>query len=77
MYSFRSVRVTPGAGLRITTPLGPVRMDVAYNAYSLEPGTLLLQTDSTLVELPVTYQRSPPTSFWRRLVLQFAIGQAF
>jgi outer membrane protein assembly complex protein YaeT len=77
VYSFRSVRVTPGAGLRITTPLGPVRMDVAYNAYSLEPGTLLLQTDSTLVELPVTYQRSPPASFWRRLVLQFAIGQAF
>lgn len=79
LYSFRSMRVTPGAGLRFTTPLGPVRMDVAYNAYALEPGTLLLQNDSTrtLVELPVTYQQRPPTSFWQRLVLQFAIGQAF
>lgn len=79
VYSFHNVRVTPGVGLRVTTPLGPVRVDVAYNGYALEPGTLLLQNDSThtLEELPGTYQRGRPASFWRRLVLQFAIGQAF
>jgi len=79
VYSFHKVRVTPGLGLRITTPLGPVRVDVAYNGYALEPGTLLLQNDSThtLQELPITYQRSLPGSFWQRLVFQFAIGQAF
>jgi outer membrane protein assembly factor BamA len=73
------VRVTPGVGLRVTTPLGPVRVDVAYNGYDLEPGTLLLQNDSTrtLVELPETYQRGRADSFWRRLLIQFAIGQAF
>lgn len=79
LFSFRAVRVTPGAGVRITTPLGPVRVDVAYNGYALEPGTLLLQNDSThqLEELPGTYQRSRAPSFWRRLLIQFAIGQAF
>jgi outer membrane protein assembly complex protein YaeT len=79
LYSFRQVRVTPGAGFRITTPLGPVRVDAAYNGYDQELGTLLLLNDSTktLSEIPGGYQRSRPTSFWRRLVLQFAIGQAF
>ncbi len=79
LYSFHNVRVTPGVGLRVTTPLGPVRVDVAYNGYALESGTLLLQNDSThtLEELPDTYQRGRPASFWQRLLIQFAIGQAF
>jgi outer membrane protein insertion porin family len=77
VYSFRNVRVTPGVGLRVTTPLGPVRMDVAYNGYDLEPGTLLFQTESSLTTFRRSYQRHRPASFWQRLVLQFAIGQAF
>jgi outer membrane protein assembly complex protein YaeT len=77
VYSFRNVRVTPGVGLRVTTPLGPVRVDVAYNGYDLEPGTLLFQTKTSLTTFRPSYQRHRPGSFWRRLVLQFAIGQAF
>jgi len=77
LYSFTHVRVTPGVGLRITTPLGPVRMDVAYNGYDLEPGTLLFQNDTTISTFRSTYSRHRPNSFWKRLVLQFAIGQAF
>jgi outer membrane protein insertion porin family len=81
----RGLRVTPGLGLRFTTPLGPVRIDAAYNGYAAEPGplyfqnnadnslTLRLNPDSTVV----TYQPVRPSSFWRRLVLQFALGQAF
>jgi outer membrane protein insertion porin family len=81
----RGLRVTPGAGLRFTTPLGPVRIDAAYNGYAAEPGPLyfqnnadnslrlLLNPDST----PVTYRPVRPSSFWRRLVVQFAVGQAF
>lgn len=77
LYSLKNVRVTPGVGVRVTTPLGPVRMDVAYNGYDQEPGPLRLQTDSTLVDFRPSYQRHRPSSFWKRLVLQFAIGQAF
>jgi len=81
----RGLRVTPGLGLRFTTPLGPVRIDAAYNGYAAEPGplyfqnnadnslTLRLNPDSTVV----TYQPVRPSSFWRRLVVQFALGQAF
>ncbi|MGH7536335.1 MAG: BamA/OMP85 family outer membrane protein, partial [Gemmatimonadales bacterium] len=32
------LRVTPGIGLRLTTPLGPARLDVAYNPYKLQEG---------------------------------------
>lgn len=39
----RGFRVTPGAGLRINTPLGPVRLDVAYNAHGPEQGPLFLR----------------------------------
>jgi outer membrane protein assembly factor BamA len=77
LFSFDHVRVTPGVGLRITTPLGPVRMDVAYNDYDLESGTLLYQTTSSITVFRPTYQRHRSNSFWKRLVLQFAIGQAF
>ena len=34
------VRVTPGIGLRVATPLGPARVDVAYNGYDRPPGAL-------------------------------------
>jgi outer membrane protein insertion porin family len=77
LYSFSSMRVTPGVGVRITTPLGPVRVDVAYNGYDPESGPLLLQNDSVLVEYRPSYQRHRPTAILRRLQLQFAIGQAF
>ncbi|MCH7476456.1 MAG: BamA/TamA family outer membrane protein, partial [Gemmatimonadetes bacterium] len=39
----REFRVTPGAGLRISTPLGPVRLDVAYNPHGPEQGPLFLR----------------------------------
>ncbi|MGH7537416.1 MAG: BamA/TamA family outer membrane protein, partial [Gemmatimonadales bacterium] len=77
LYSLRSMRVTPGVGLRLTTPLGPVRVDVAYNGYDLEPGTLLFQNADQLTEFRPSYQRSRPSALLRRLLMQFAIGQAF
>ncbi|MGH8571816.1 MAG: BamA/OMP85 family outer membrane protein, partial [Gammaproteobacteria bacterium] len=34
------IRVTPGIGIRLNTPLGPARLDVAYNPYRLQAGPL-------------------------------------
>ena len=35
---FRAIRVTPGAGLRVASPVGPIRVDVGYNPYARAPG---------------------------------------
>lgn len=71
------MRVTPGAGVRFTTPLGPVRIDAAYNGYQPQQGPLLFQTDS-IVRIRDSY---PPVGskkgFWSHIVWQFAVGQAF
>jgi outer membrane protein assembly factor BamA len=74
LLSFERMRVTPGAGLRFATPLGPVRFDVAFNPYDFEEGPLYFRdpmtNDLTLVQ--DAYRRKAP-----RLVYQFAVGQAF
>lgn len=78
LVAIQGVRVTPGAGVRFTTPLGPVRVDVAYNGYPPEPGPLLLQSADSIVQIrPDFAPPGPGTSFWSRLVLQLAVGQAF
>jgi outer membrane protein insertion porin family len=81
IVSLRGIRVTPGAGVRFSTPLGPVRIDAAYNGYPTERGPLLFQeseTASDVIEIRPSY---PPVrahkTFWQKLVLQFAVGQAF
>jgi outer membrane protein insertion porin family/translocation and assembly module TamA len=43
------VRVTPGIGLRVNSPVGPFRVDVAYNRYPLSQGAVYyLGSDNTL-----------------------------
>src|SRR5690606_33488385 len=39
------IRVTPGMGLRIASPLGPVRFDIGYNPYQLERGAVYTSTE--------------------------------
>jgi len=79
------LRVTPGLGLRFITPLGPVRLDAAYNGYPQEPCPLYLldTTNKSLTAVldpagkQVLYRPQLPGGFWRRVVVQFAVGQAF
>jgi outer membrane translocation and assembly module TamA len=66
--------VTPGLGLRISTPLGPARLDVAYNGYGYPPGALYVQQDDgSLVELASDYVKPRD----KGLTFHLAIGQAF
>jgi outer membrane protein assembly complex protein YaeT len=70
------IRVTPGVGLRLTTPLGPARLDVAYNPYKLQAGTLF-QFDTTGALTPVAGQDSYVLARKGKFTLHVAVGQAF
>jgi outer membrane protein insertion porin family len=70
------IRVTPGVGLRIATPLGPARLDVAYNPYKLQPGALF-QFDSAGNLTPVPGQSSYILPRQGKFTFHIAVGQAF
>ena len=76
--SGRVIRVTPGVGLRIATPLGPARLDVAYNPNRLQPGTLF-QADAlgnlTPASVPGAGSYVLPRD--RKYAIHIAVGQAF
>lgn len=68
------IRVTPGFGLRVGTPLGPARLDIAWNPYDRTPGALYHQTlDGQLINTGPGFTQDRPNSY----TLHFAIGQAF
>ncbi len=68
-------RVTPGVGLRFLTPLGPLRGDLAYNPYRLQPGQLYIESDTTLT--PVTGFESYQPQKIGGFELQISVGRAF
>jgi outer membrane protein insertion porin family len=71
-----ALRITPGGGLRFVTPLGPVRVDAAYNSYNLPPGRLYkVAASGDLIRIQEDYQKSKRTG--RGWVFQFSVGQAF
>lgn len=43
-FDWRNVRVTPGFGVRLDTPLGPFRLDIGYNPYEPVLGRALYFT---------------------------------
>jgi hypothetical protein len=50
-YAVTGLRATPGLGVRLVTPLGPFRVDVAYNPHPYEagPAFFLQRADGTLL----------------------------
>jgi outer membrane protein assembly factor BamA len=73
------IRFTPGFGLRIGTPLGPARLDVAYNGYLLPPGPLF-QADTTgqLEQIRDEFQVDRRARILGApLTFQFSVGQPF
>jgi outer membrane protein insertion porin family len=69
-------RFAAGTGLSYLTPVGAIRMSLAYK---LNPSDLDLRDagevlDATVAGLPLS---SVPTSWWRRLHLHLSIGLAF
>ncbi|HEU4647965.1 MAG TPA: BamA/TamA family outer membrane protein [Gemmatimonadales bacterium] len=74
------VRVTPGVGLRIATPLGPARLDVAYNGYKPVPGQLysVSSVDSTLTLVADSFAIDRRSRFFGvPVTFQFSVGQPF
>jgi outer membrane protein insertion porin family/translocation and assembly module TamA len=68
------IRVTPGAGIRLTTPLGPARLDVAYNPYKLQAGPLYqVDTLGNLTLVRDAYVKARASKF----TFHVAVGQAF
>ncbi len=72
------VRFTPGIGFRYITPLGPARVDFAYNAYDFDPGRLLVrQPNGDLIEEPGTFQKERLGGFLGPWTIHISVGHAF
>ncbi len=69
--------LTPGAGMLISTPLGPMRLDLAYNGYDRQAGPLYVIQGTQLVEVTPDFTRPAGASIWSRLQWHFSVGLGF
>jgi outer membrane protein assembly factor BamA len=72
-------RVTPGLGIRIATPIGPLRFDVAYNGFRPQTGPLYRKAGQELELVDAAYQPDQQGVSWpgKHLAFHFSVGQAF
>ena len=77
-------KVTPGVGIRVGTPLGPLRLDIAYNRYQRQSGPLYAVSRSASggpgqLNLEQPNYAGPPrgNAFFQRLQFQFSVGEAY
>ncbi len=74
------LRVTPGAGMRLASPIGPIRLDIGFNPYEPQASPLFEVRESPdevleLVRLPDDFV--PRRGFLGRFRFHFSVGQAF
>lgn len=69
------LRVTPGVGMRLASPIGPIRLDVGFNPYDVQRGPLFEVQGDALVRIQDDF--APDRGFLGRLRLHFSVGQAF
>ncbi|HWC75601.1 MAG TPA: BamA/TamA family outer membrane protein, partial [Gemmatimonadales bacterium] len=70
-----AMRITPGAGVRMPSLLGPIRLDVGFNPYAARISPLYSQSGDSLVLVNPAYR--PPLRLIDRFQLHLSIGQAF
>jgi outer membrane protein assembly factor BamA len=69
------IRVTPGIGFRYASPLGPVRLDIAFNPYAPQTSPLYVRQGNQLTVADPAYQ--PSVDLLGRFHIHFSIGQPF
>ena len=70
------IRLTPGIGFRVVSPLGPMRLDIAYNPYDPRPGPLYRHYPGGELRASDTLY-APELGFLGHFRLHFSVGQAF
>jgi len=66
--SFGTVRITPGVGVRLASPVGPIRVDIGFNPYNRQSGQAYFDAPERAGTAPL-YCISPgnglPVTGWR------------
>ena len=66
--SFGNIRITPGFGMRLASPVGPIRLDIGFNPYDRQSGSAYFDHPEQAGEAPL-YCISPgnglPVTGWR------------
>ena len=66
-FSLRDLKITPGAGVRVYTPVGAIRVDVGYNPYARPVGAAYFDTPTAGDQAPLLCV-SPDNRFPVRVV---------
>ena len=86
LTELREIQWTPGLGLRYTSPIGSIRLDIGYNTtFATELPAIVSMEDGTLVQMPQPVlfdpfrfdDPHPLLELLRRLQIHVSIGEAF